>query len=94
MARCSAVRRPAAVKPQVSPWRTISILPGDFIVIGAANNLLAAMLDNHISRGIRWISMYAASPGSGAWIGNDRQLRNIVCGLGGKGEWCAPGGRI
>ena len=57
---------------------------GDFHAIGAANNLLAALLDAHIHNGnelnidvrrITWKRVVDM---------NDRQLRNIVCGLGGK----------
>ena len=57
---------------------------GDFHAIGAANNLLAAMIDNHIQQGnaldidvknITWKRCVDM---------NDRQLRNIVCGLGGR----------
>ncbi len=57
---------------------------GDFHAIGAANNLLAAMLDNHIHQGntlgidtrrITWKRCVDM---------NDRQLRNVVDGLGGK----------
>ena len=57
---------------------------GDFHAIGAANNLLAAMLDNHIQQGnaldidVRRITWKRCVDM------NDRQLRNIVCGLGGK----------
>ena len=57
---------------------------GDFHAIGAANNLLAAMLDNHIQQGnaldidVRRITWRRCVDM------NDRQLRNIVCGLGGK----------
>ena len=70
---------------QVIPMEDINLhFTGDFHAIGAANNLLAAMLDNHIQQGnamgidtrkITWkrcIDM------------NDRQLRSIVDGLGGR----------
>ena len=70
---------------QVVPMEDINLhFTGDFHAIGAANNLLAAMLDNHIQQGTalgidvkrivwrRCVDM------------NDRQLRNIVDGLGGR----------
>ena len=70
---------------QVVPMEDINLhFTGDFHAIGAANNLLCAMLDNHIHQGNalgidnrkitfkRCVDM------------NDRQLRNIVNGLGGK----------
>ncbi len=70
---------------QVVPMEEINLhFTGDFHAIGAANNLLAAMLDNHIQQGnaldidtrrIIWRRCVDM---------NDRQLRNIVCGLGGK----------
>ena len=57
---------------------------GDFHAIGAANNLLAAMLDNHIQQG----NALGIDPRRITWRRcvdmNDRQLRNIVDGLGGK----------
>ncbi len=70
---------------QVVPMEDINLhFTGDFHAIGAANNLLAAMLDNHIQQGnaldidvkhITWKRCVDM---------NDRQLRNIVCGLGGR----------
>ena len=70
---------------QVVPMEDINLhFTGDFHAIGAANNLLAAMLDNHIHQGndlgidtrkITWKRCVDM---------NDRQLRNIVDGLGGK----------
>ena len=57
---------------------------GDFHAIGAANNLLAAMLDNHIQQG----NALGIDPKQITWKRavdmNDRQLRNIVDGLGGR----------
>ena len=57
---------------------------GDFHAIGAANNLLAAMLDNHIQQG----NLLGIDPKQITWKRavdmNDRQLRQIVDGLGGK----------
>ncbi|MCI8594749.1 MAG: formate--tetrahydrofolate ligase [Oscillospiraceae bacterium] len=70
---------------QVIPMEDINLhFTGDFHAIGAANNLLAAMLDNHIQQGnaldidVRRITWRRCVDM------NDRQLRNIVCGLGGK----------
>ncbi len=70
---------------QVVPMEDINLhFTGDFHAIGAANNLLAAMLDNHIQQGnalgidvkrIVWKRCVDM---------NDRQLRNVVDGLGGK----------
>ena len=70
---------------QVIPMEDINLhFTGDFHAIGAANNLLAAMLDNHIQQGnalgidvkqITWKRVVDM---------NDRQLRHIVDGLGGK----------
>ncbi len=57
---------------------------GDFHAIGAANNLLAAMLDNHIHQG----NALRIDPKKITWRRcvdmNDRQLRNIVDGMGKK----------
>lgn len=57
---------------------------GDFHAIGAANNLLAAMLDNHIQQG----NTLGIDPRKITWKRcvdmNDRQLRFVVDGLGGK----------
>lgn len=70
---------------QVIPMEDINLhFTGDFHAIGAANNLLAAMIDNHIKQGnqlgfdvtkITWKRVVDM---------NDRQLRNVVDGLGGK----------
>ena len=70
---------------QVVPMEDINLhFTGDFHDIGAANNLIAAMLDNHIQQGnalgidtkrITWKRCVDM---------NDRQLRNVVDGLGGK----------
>jgi len=75
---------------QVVPMEDINLhFTGDFHAIGAANNLLAAMLDNHIHQGnelnidtrhIVWRRCVDM---------NDRQLRHIVDGLGGKSEGVA-----
>ena len=70
---------------QVVPMEDINLhFTGDFHAIGIANNLLSAMIDNHIQQGnelnidtrkIVWKRVVDM---------NDRQLRHIVCGLGGK----------
>ena len=70
---------------QVVPMEDINLhFTGDFHAIGAANNLLAAMLDNHIQQG----NSLGIDPKQITWKRavdmNDRQLRNIVDGLGGK----------
>jgi formate--tetrahydrofolate ligase len=75
---------------QVVPMEDINLhFTGDFHAIGAANNLLAAMLDNHMhqgnelridSRKITWRRCVDM---------NDRQLRNIVDGLGSRGDGIA-----
>jgi len=72
---------------QVVPMEDINLhFTGDFHAIGAANNLLAAMVDNHIHQGnelnidtrrVVWRRVVDM---------NDRQLRHIVDGLGGKSE--------
>ena len=69
---------------QVIPMEDINLhFTGDFHAIGAANNLLAAMLDNHIKQG----NELGIDPRRITWRRavdmNDRQLRNIVSGLGG-----------
>ncbi|MBR6970011.1 MAG: formate--tetrahydrofolate ligase [Firmicutes bacterium] len=70
---------------QVVPMEDINLhFTGDFHAIGAANNLLAAMLDNHIQQG----NVLGIDPRRVTWKRavdmNDRQLRNIVGGLGGR----------
>ena len=70
---------------QVVPMEDINLLfTGDFHAIGIANNLMSALIDNHIQQGnalnidtrkIVWKRVVDM---------NDRQLRHIVCGLGGK----------
>ena len=70
---------------QVVPMEDINLhFTGDFNAIGIANNLLAALIDNHIQQGnaldidtrqITWKRVVDM---------NDRQLRHIACGLGGK----------
>ena len=68
---------------QVVPMEDINLhFTGDFHAIGAANNLLAAMLDNHIQQG----NSLNIDPRRITWRRavdmNDRQLRNIIDGLG------------
>ncbi|MBE5731573.1 MAG: formate--tetrahydrofolate ligase [Clostridiales bacterium] len=70
---------------QVVPMEDINLhFTGDIHAIGAANNLLAAMLDNHIYQG----NLLNINPKSVAWKRcldmNDRQLRSVVDGLGAK----------
>ena len=70
---------------QVVPMEDINLhFTGDFHAIGAANNLLAAMLDNHIQQG----NVLGIDPRKIVWKRavdmNDRQLRHIIDGLGGK----------
>ena len=75
---------------QVVPMEDINLhFTGDFHAIGAANNLLAAMLDNHIHQGnelgidIRSITWRRCVDM------NDRQLRNVVDGLGARADGVA-----
>lgn len=70
---------------QVVPMEDINLhFTGDFHAVGAANNLLAAMVDNHIYHG----NPLGIDPGRIAWRRcvdmNDRQLRFVVDGLGGR----------
>ena len=70
---------------QVIPMEDINLhFTGDFHAIGAANNLLAAMLDNHIYQG----NALNIDPKKITWKRcvdmNDRQLRFVVDGLGGR----------
>ena len=70
---------------QVVPMEDINLhFTGDFHAITSAHNLLAALIDNHIQQGnaldldvrrITWKRVVDL---------NDRALRNIICGLGGK----------
>ena len=70
---------------QVVPMEDINLhFTGDFHAIGAANNLLAAMLDNHIQQGNALGIDVKKIVWKRAVDMNDRQLRNIVCGLGGR----------
>jgi len=72
---------------QVVPMEDINLhFTGDFHAIGAANNLLAAMLDNHIQQG----NSLGIDVKRVVWKRcvdmNDRQLRNVIDGLGGKAQ--------
>lgn len=74
---------------QLAPMDEINLhFTGDFHAIGAANNLLAAMIDNHIYQG----NALKIDPRRVAWRRcvdmNDRQLRSIVDGLGGRANGC------
>lgn len=69
---------------QVVPMEDINLhFTGDFHAIGAANNLLAAMVDNHIYQG----NSLNIDPRKVTWRRcvdmNDRQLRNVIDGMGG-----------
>ncbi len=70
---------------QVVPMEDINLhFTGDFHAIGAANNLLAAMLDNHIYQG----NALNIDPKTITWKRcvdmNDRQLRHVIDGIGGR----------
>lgn len=72
---------------QVIPMEDINLhFTGDFHAIGAAHNLLSALLDNHI----HWGNSLEIDARRIAWKRvidmNDRALRNISCGLGGPGN--------
>lgn len=72
---------------QVVPMENLNLhFTGDFHAIGAANNLLAAMLDNHIHQG----NALNIDPRRIIWHRcvdmNDRALRNVVIGLGKRGD--------
>ncbi|MDO4960642.1 MAG: formate--tetrahydrofolate ligase [Eubacteriales bacterium] len=72
---------------QVVPMEDINLhFTGDFHAIGAANNLLAAMLDNHIQQGNALGIDVKQITWKRAVDMNDRQLRHIVDGLGGKAQ--------
>lgn len=72
---------------QVVPMEDINLhFTGDFHAIGAANNLLAAMIDNHIHQGNELNIDTRRVVWRRAVDMNDRQLRHIIDGLGGKTE--------
>lgn len=75
---------------QVIPMEDINLhFTGDFHAIGAANNLLAAMLDNHIYQG----NTLNINPKTITWKRavdmNDRQLRSVIDGVGRRNKWCS-----
>ena len=72
---------------QLVPMEELNLhFTGDFHAITSANNLLAAMIDNHLNHG----NQLGIDPTRIVWKRcmdmNDRALRNIVVGLGGKGN--------
>ena len=74
-------------KAQVIPMTDINLhFTGDFHAIGAAHNLLSALIDNHI----HWDNELDIDPRRITWKRvvdmNDRSLRDITCGLGGTGN--------
>ncbi len=76
---------------QVVPFENLNLhLTGDLHAVTAANNLLAAMVDNHLQQG----NALGIDPHAITWKRvldvNDRSLRNIVSGLGGRQEDGTP----
>lgn len=72
---------------QVIPMEDINLhFTGDFHAIGAANNLLAAMLDNHIQQGNELGVDVKRITWKRAVDMNDRQLRHVIDGIGGKAQ--------
>ena len=76
-----------AVYSQVLPMETLNLhLTGDFHAVTAAHNMLAALIDNHIYHG----NKLDLEPAEVQWRRvmdvNDRALRNVVIGLGSKGD--------
>mgnify|MGYP002773963997 FL=1 len=72
---------------QVVPMEDLNLhFTGDFHAITSANNLLAALLDNHIKQGNELRIDLKAINWKRCVDMNDRQLRNIVIGLGGKAD--------
>ena len=70
---------------QVVPMEDINLhFTGDFNAIGIANNLMSALIDNHIQQGNVLDIDVRNIPWKRVVDMNDRQLRHIVCGLGGK----------
>lgn len=70
---------------QVVPMEDINLhFTGDFHAIGAANNLLSALLDNHIQQGNALNIDVRRIVWKRVMDMNDRELRSIICGLGGK----------
>ena len=90
-APCSASKAapPAAAEPSIVPMDEINLhFTGDIHAVGAAHNLLAAMIDNHIHHG----NELDIDPKRVLWPRvmdmNDRQLRHVVVGLGGRATAC------
>ncbi len=80
---------------QVAPMAEINLhFTGDFHAITAANNLLAAMLDNHLY----WGNALGIDPRRVSWRRaldmNDRALRDVVIGLGGVANGAPRRGRV
>ena len=72
---------------QVIPMEDINLhFTGDIHAVGAANNLLAALIDNHIQQGNKLGIDNRKITWRRAMDMNDRQLRNMVNGMGGKGN--------
>ena len=70
---------------QVVPMEDINLhFTGDFNAIQIANNLMSALIDNHIQQGNALDIDVRNIPWKRVVDMNDRQLRHIVCGLGGK----------
>ncbi len=74
-------------RAQVVPMERVNLhLTGDFDAVTAAHNLAAALVDNHLNHG----NALGMEPGSIAWPRtldvNDRVLRDVVVGLGGRGN--------
>jgi formate--tetrahydrofolate ligase len=74
-------------RAQVAPMESINLhFTGDFHAVSSANNLLAAMLDNHL----HWGNALGLDPRRVNWRRavdmNDRALRHVVLGLGGPGQ--------
>ena len=80
---------------QVVPFESLNLhLTGDLHAVTAANNLLAAMVDNHIYHG----NTHGLDPHDVTWKRvldvNDRSLRHIVSGLGDQAGRHAPADRV
>jgi formate--tetrahydrofolate ligase len=74
-------------RAQVVPVERVNLhLTGDFDAVAAAHNLAAALVDNHLNHG----NALGIEPGSVSWPRaldvNDRVLRDVVVGLGGRGN--------
>ncbi len=74
-------------RAQIVPMEDINLhFTGDLHAVSIANNLIAALIDNHIQQG----NALSLDPRAVTWKRcldlNDRSLRNIVCGLGGRAD--------